>query len=226
MPTSICHRKSPRKRPLLGKVIAALLAVICFAVPLFTLSASAEDYYEGDIVTFGRYEQDNIKSNGAEEIEWIVLEVQSDRLLLLSRYGLDSERYHYRKENVDWDTCSLRSWLNDTFLYEAFSRSERKGIISSGTSIYSDYVFVLSDEEAEEYMPRAKDRICYPTTYCSCQNVYVNPSTSGSWWLLRTPGDDGNKFVMSVNSDGTMDYNGGHVESDRGVVRPAIWVSI
>ena len=31
---------------------------------------------------------------------------------------------------------------------------------------------------------------------------------------------------MSVNSDGTIDYNGGHVESDRGTVRPAIWVSI
>ena len=208
-------------------MVAAVLALVCFVTPLFTGSASAYNrYYEGQIVTFGRYEQDNIPSNGTEEIEWIVLEVRSDRLLLLSRYGLDSERYHYRKANVSWDTCSLRDWLNDTFLYEAFTRSQRQSILSSGTSCYSDYVFVLSDAEAEEYMPRAKDRICYATKYCACQNVYVDPSTGGSWWLLRTPGDDGSKFVMSVNSDGTMDYNGGHVESDRGVVRPAIWVSI
>lgn len=119
-------------------------------------ASAAGKYREGDIVTFRRYEQDNITSNGAEGIEWIVLEVQSDRILLLSRYGLDSERYHYRKESVNWDTCSLWDWLNDTFLYEAFTRSERKSILSSGT----------------------------------------------------------------------MDYGGGHVESDRGVVRPAIWVSI
>lgn len=219
-------RISYTNHSLMRSLIAAVLALVCFVTPLFTGSASAAKYREGDIVTFGRYEQDNITSNGAEKIEWIVLEVQSDRMLLLSRYGLDSERYHYRKVNVDWDTCSLRDWLNDTFLYDAFTRSERQSILSSGTSYYSDYVFVLSDAEAEEYMPRAKDRICYPTAYCAGQNVYVSPTTGGSWWLLRTPGDDGYKFVMSVNSDGTMDYDGGHVDSDRGVVRPAIWVSI
>ena len=212
---------------LLRGVIAALLALVCFASPLFMGSASAAGKYRaGDIVTFGCYEQDNITSNGAEDIEWIILEVQKDRMLLLSRYALDSERYHYRKADVDWDTCSLREWLNDTFFYDAFTRSERQSILSSGTSYYSDYVFVLSDLEAEYYMPRNKDRICYPTKYCACQNVYVDPTTGGSWWLLRTTGDNGSKFVMSVNTDGSMDYDGGRVESDRGVVRPAIWVSI
>ena len=223
---SICRQKSSHNHSLLRGMIAAVLALVLFASPMFVGTASAAKYREGDIVTFGSYEQDNITSNSAEKIEWIVLEVQSDRMLLLSRYGLDSERYHYRKANVNWDTCSLREWLNETFLYEAFTRSQRQSILSSGTSYCSDYVFVLSDTEVEEYMPRAKDRICYPTAYCAGQNVYVNPTTGGSWWLLRTPGDDGSKFVMSVNSDGTMDYNGGHVESDRGVVRPAIWVSI
>lgn len=221
----IC-RWTPISRHSALRIVAALLALVCCLSPLFATSASAAKYHEGDIVTFGSYEQDNITSNGSERIEWIVLDVRSDRMLLLSRYALDSERYHYRKDNVSWDTCSLRDWLNDTFFYEAFSRSERKCILSSGTSSRDDYVFVLSDDEAEDYFPRAKDRICYPTKYCSCQNVYVNPSTGGCWWLLRTPGDDGNKFVMSVNSDGTMDYNGGHVESDRGTVRPAVWVGI
>ena len=207
--------------------IAAVLALICLAGSLFTGTVSADaGYREGDIATFGRYEQDDVRSNGSEAIEWIVLEVQSDRLLLLSRYALDSERYHYRKESVNWDTCSVRDWLNDTFYNEAFTSREQRAILSSGTSVYDDYVFLLSDEEAEEYFPRARDRICEATVYCSCQNVYVNPSTGGSWWLLRTTGYDGSKFAMSVNSDGTIDYDGGHVESDRGTVRPAIWVSI
>lgn len=203
--------------------IAAIMAII---FTMFPASVSAKGYGTGDIVTFGTYEQDNISSNGAEKIEWIVLEVQPDRILLLSRYALDSERYHYRKENVNWDTCSVRDWLNDTFYREAFTRADRERILSSETSIYDDYVFLLSDEEAEVYIPRTKDRICKATPYCAGQNVYVNPSTGGSWWLLRTTGDDGSKFAMSVNSDGTIDYDGGHVESDRGTVRPAIWLKI
>lgn len=213
------------QRRFLCRGLAALLALVCLLGAVCTASADAE-YREGDIVLFGSYEQNNIPSDGAEDIEWIILEVQSDRLLLLSRYALDSERYHYRKENVSWDTCSVREWLNDTFYRDAFTRSERAAILSSGTSINDDYVFLLSNEEAEMYLPRAKDRICQPTEYCSCQNVYINPSTNGAWWLLRTTGDDGSKFAMSVNSDGTIDYNGGHVESDRGTVRPAVWVAI
>ena len=202
----------------------AALAALLLAVGAAT-GATAE-VAVNDHVFFGHYEQDNDLTNGAEAIEWLVLDVRADRMLLLSRYALDSERYHYRKESVNWDTCSVRGWLNDTFLYDAFTQLERSWILSSDTSKYADYVFLLSDEEVELYLPRAKDRICYATEYGSNQNVYVNPSTGGSWWLLRTTGNDGGMFAMSVNSDGTIDYNGGHVESDRGTVRPAVWVAI
>ena len=215
------------KKSVLRCGIAAMLALVCVAASFAASTASAETkYQEGDVVLFGSYGQNNIRSDGAEPIEWIVLDVKSDRILLLSQYALDSERYHYRKESVSWDTCSVRDWLNTTFYEEAFTCSEQRSILSSGTSVYDDYVFLLSDVEAETYLPRAKDRICKATVYGSCQNVYVNPTTGGSWWLLRTTGDDGSKFAMSVNSDGTIDYNGGHVESDRGTVRPAIWVNI
>lgn len=215
------------KKSVLRCGIAAMLALVCIAASFAASTASAKPkYQEGDVVLFGSYEQNNIRSDGAEPIEWIVLDVKSDRILLLSQYALDSERYHYRKESVSWDTCSVRDWLNTTFYEEAFTCSEQRSILSSGTSVYDDYVFLLSDVEAETYLPRAKDRICKATVYGSCQNVYVNPTTGGSWWLLRTTGDDGSKFAMSVNSDGTIDYNGGHVESDRGTVRPAIWVNI
>lgn len=215
------------KKSVLRCGIAAMLALVCVAASFAASTASAETkYQEEDVVLFGSYEQNNIRSDGAEPIEWIVLDVKSDRILLLSQYALDSERYHYRKESVSWDTCSVRDWLNTTFYEEAFTCSEQRSILSSGTSVYDDYVFLLSDVEAETYLPRAKDRICKATVYGSCQNVYVNPTTGGSWWLLRTTGDDGSKFAMSVNSDGTIDYNGGHVESDRGTVRPAIWVNI
>ena len=51
----------------------------------------------GSIVTFGQYEQDNNTGNGPEEIEWIVLDVQDGKSLLLSRYGLDAKPYNTPK---------------------------------------------------------------------------------------------------------------------------------
>ena len=45
----------------------------------------------GDYVTFGMYEQDNDKSNGAEAIEWQVLDKKDGKVLLLSKYALDAK---------------------------------------------------------------------------------------------------------------------------------------
>ena len=47
----------------------------------------------GDTVSFGSYEQDNNTENGAEAIEWIVLDVEGENVLLLSKYGLDAQAY-------------------------------------------------------------------------------------------------------------------------------------
>lgn len=49
---------------------------------------------EGDTVFFGRFEQDGNLTNGAEEIEWIVLEHRADRVLLLSRFVLVPMPFH------------------------------------------------------------------------------------------------------------------------------------
>ena len=61
-----------------------------------------------DIVAFGKYEQDGMRSNGPEAIEWLVLDVQEDTALLLSRYALDSMPYHDNYKAVTWETSDLR----------------------------------------------------------------------------------------------------------------------
>ena len=57
----IC-RWTPISRHSALRIVAALLALVCCLSPLFATSASAAKYREGDIVTFGSYEQDNITS--------------------------------------------------------------------------------------------------------------------------------------------------------------------
>lgn len=87
------------------------------------------NYNVGDIIKFGRYEQDGNEENGKEEIEWEVLSVEADRILLLSKYALDSKQYHFEKTSVTWENCSLRKWLNNDFKNIAFSSEEQKEIM-------------------------------------------------------------------------------------------------
>lgn len=85
---------------------------------------------KGDTVTFGKYPQ---ATSTAEDIEWIVLDVDSanSRMLLLSRYVLDAKSYHTENVFVTWEKCSLRTWLNNDFLNAAFGNSEQAKILLS-----------------------------------------------------------------------------------------------
>lgn len=162
---------------------------------------------------------------GNQSLRWRILEKSSSEMLVLCEDGIDSKRYNSTKESVTWATCSLRSWLNDDFYYSAFSSSERDYILTADIESVYCKLYLLSTEEVMQYFSTQSSRICRATTYAVSQGAYVNSDTGGSWWLLRTPGSD-NLHVASVNSDGSMDYSGGRVESDRGVVRPAMWISL
>ena len=159
------------------KVIAfILLLVMLYAV------ASAEgtlpdmtDISAGDIVTFGSYEQDNNPDNGPEPIEWIVLDVQDGKALLLSQYGLDAKPYNIEFIDVTWETCTLRAWLNSDFKDAAFDRTEQRALLltdvdnsdsqgfdwtildgvtekTTGGNNTQDYIFLLSYAEANKYL--------------------------------------------------------------------------
>lgn len=170
-------------------LILALAAILC-ACPV-SAAAGSGSYSPGDIVTFGEYEQDNNRQNGAEPIEWIVLDTDGDYLFLVSRYILDRQRYNKDKESTTWENCDLREWLNDEFYNDAFSASEQDMILT--TELYNednpqngakggrdteDKVFILSESEAEYYMPTKSDRFCKATKYAAKQGVYVRTAAA------------------------------------------------
>ena len=194
-------------------------------------------YDVGDYLTFGSYEQDNNYNNGPEEIQWIVLEKQDDRILVLSRYALDSQKYNATASTVTWAKSAIRTWLNGSFYNAAFDVDEQayiiKSLITADMNTWyntnpgidtEDNIFLLSLSEVLYYLPSDDARFCVPTTYALRQNIYTNAS-GGCWWLMRTPGNAGN-MVVSTNSDGTIDYQGGKVNATRGGVRPAMWLDI
>ena len=118
----------------------------------------------GDIIKYGKYEQDGDYLNGKEDIEWRILSKEDGRVLVISEYGLDSQKYDARGINITWESCDLRYWLNDDFMDTAFSEDEKKNISiveieNKNNSYYNtpggdatlDFVFCLSVEEVETY---------------------------------------------------------------------------
>ena len=183
----------------------------------------------------GSYEQDNNAKNGREPIEWIVLEKQGSKLLVISKYGLDCAAYSVVRENVTWETCSLREWLNGTFLNKAFDAAERRGILETkvanpdnsehgtdGGRATTDRIFLLSAGEAEKYFPEQRDRRCAATKYAYKQGVRRG-SNDRCWWWLRTPGSDGQSAAY-VLEDGKVNYSGYLVDANTRAVRPAMWI--
>lgn len=199
----------------------------------------------GDIVYFGTYEQDNDTSNGKENIEWRVLAKENSRVLVISDKALDCQPYNSSyTEEVTWENCSLRKWLNGTFLNKAFSTEEQAQIQNTTVSAdnnpqYStnpgnattDKVFLLSINEVEKYFNSDEARKCAPTAYAKAQgastsDTFKTPSGAATcWWWLRSPGDDQSSAAY-VYFGGDVFELGNYVFSGLNAVRPAMWITI
>ena len=177
----------------------------------------------GDSVWFGAYEQDNDLSNGAEDVEWVVLTRDDDGILVISRYALDYMQYSSSTENVSWDTCSLRKWLNETFLRSAFSEDEQNRIRD-----VIGKVFLLSTPDAYKYMGTDEARRCVPTAYAIAKGAITSSSyqvdgkdTCG-WWL-RTPYSS-NWHAAVITIDGAVSTLDVDIWLIYYGVRPALWI--
>lgn len=192
----------------------------------------------GDCVNYGTYPQ-TASGTDATPIEWIVIGKNGNKALLLSLYGLDVQPYDEGvRYGAQWETCSLRTWLNETFMSKAFSEAEQKGILTTDLSTvdseeYSgwytgDGVFLLSVSEAIEILGITDntDARVYPTEYVIAQGVHEEDGKCG-WWL-RSPIKKEKGTVPEVYVYGGI----GHDIADRQInqgglnwcVRPAIWV--
>ena len=184
---------------------------------------------KGDVIKLGNHPKD---SNGSKSpIEWLVLDVKENEALIISRYALDCKQYH-DGEQITWENCSLRKWLNSDFLKSAFSEDEANSILVSNVknddnSVYStrggndtkDHVFCLSIAEAKQYFSSDEDRKCEPTAYVRKQGVYIDNGCC-LWWL-RSPGGV-QKSAAIVCADGSLRLGGNSINYVASAVRPAL----
>ncbi len=188
-------------------------------------------------ILFGSYIQ---KKNGSPEpIEWLALAKDSEKVLVISKYALDCQPYNTSKTAVTWETCSLRRWLNGTFINTAFSADEKNRIIRTGVLAYknpeyntspgnstTDKVFLLSITEVNKYFNSNYARKCIPTDYAKAQGAVTDTNYGiNCWWWLRSPGYY-SFTAASVEYDGSIYIRGAPVEDVEISVRPAMWISL
>lgn len=196
---------------------------------------------ETETYTFGSYEQDGDSSNGKEPIEWLVLDRDGDRALLLSKYALDYQSfmpfYEPVTEPYTWENCSLRRWLNGTFLNAAFSADEQQRLLTTtvitspgslhrenGPVTTEDRVFLLSNTEVYAYFASEAATAAEYTAYALSENPWPgNAATPGpaDWWLRTTDGYD---HPDGVYADGRVGEGARAYEGE--YVRPAIWITV
>ena len=240
--------------PILIACIAFLIVLTTVIIPSARYNNSVEKYGKewvdlvrnadvGDVIKLGKYEQDNNITNGQEEIEWIILKQDGVSLLLISKYALDCQQYNTFYTDVTWETCSLRKWLNGTFISNAFTSDEQNMIQSitvkadknpsfntSPGNNTTDKVFLLSITEANNYFSSNEARKCVPTDYTVAQGVFMRSAylldgKATCSWLLRSPGED-SSHSTEVHQQGSIISGGSSVNYDGCAVRPALWISL
>ena len=204
-----------------------------------------------DCIYFGNYYQSN--SSTKEPIKWRVLSVNGNDAFLLADQNLDAKPYNEEYTDVTWATCTLRTWLNGTFLNTAFTSAEQVAIKNTivvnednpkygteGGENTTDKVYLLSIAEASntaygfngDFETESKTRAAKNTVYAkecgawtsTWASVRTEYKGNGDWWL-RSPGDY-SFDASSVNYFGYGGNYGSSVYHDDKAVRPALHLNL
>ena len=185
---------------------------------------AASELRINDVVKFGNYPQNSY--GDISEIEWVVIGIEGDKVKLLSKYALDSHKYHDSNSNVTWQGSSLYNWLNDTFKSKAFSLEEQK--------LLATPISLPSIKEAQD-LPKSL-RACQSTQYAIGQGADRNRCL---WWLSSFSGEyqiQNNNWWWSdtraancasvVNETGEILQAGYQVNYSGKAVRPLIVIEL
>lgn len=222
--------RSKTKMFIIAISIIALLAAIALVVTQIVLPIieenskknskwkAIENAQPGDVVEFGDY-------SGLKN--WIVLTKDGDKVFMITENCIDRKAYNKVRTETSWQDCTLRSWLNESFINAAFSLDEREMLIETdnvneanakysqgvGCANTMDKAFLISESEFNKYMASfevGKRKAKYNEAF--------------AWWWLRTPGFD-MVTAEGVGTTGAIMTMGGSVH-DLFYVRPAVWIDL
>lgn len=183
----------------------------------------------GMTISFGRFPETN--DYEMKPLMWRVLAVENDKVLLMTEKEIVSL---YNIPHFDhWEISNIRKFLNEGFFHTAFTEKEQEQIETvslknpknpsypgKNRPNTKDRVFLLSFEEAEQYLPTAESRTTKPTEYAHSQ---TSSKRDFGFWNLRTEGEFLWTSAVAVSENhGGYAMSGNHVGRD--YIRPCIWV--
>lgn len=176
-------------------------------------------------VKFGSYEQDNDYTNGAEPIDWLVIDEKDGKYLLISKFVLDGQHYNTLETKYNlWKDSYIRNWLNTYFLETAFNFDEQQAIAETHLEDVDtiDRVFFLNLDETRALLLNDSWWLGECTTYALSLGLQLNVSNEQyKSWHLRDAGGRGH-FLSAASLGGFCSSGVG-----RGLegCRPVIWVN-
>ncbi|MCL2467499.1 MAG: DUF6273 domain-containing protein [Micrococcales bacterium] len=172
-------------------------------------------------------------------IDWRVLEVvDTHRALLFADRVIGTGPYHMAQEDVTWEQCDLRRWLNTEFFWSLgetlTSRVLPTTVENAPNPVYgtrgcgdtTDGFFLLSmTEAAVQFTGREPSN--WKTYQLSLgKNARAKDEKGESaWWWLRSPGGHPGG-AASVYGQGDLYEYGRVVSVASGGVRPAFWLNL
>ncbi|MDR1464794.1 MAG: DUF6273 domain-containing protein [Oscillospiraceae bacterium] len=180
----------------------------------------------GDIILFGNY-------------NWRVLEVRDGKALIITEDIMTGRAYNEANEDVTWETCTLRTYLNGEF-YDSFVPVDRKRIVDTevrtpsnpwyetdGGKVVTDKIFLLSIEEVLKYFGNSKlgKEEYFWFSDENDEKRKANFENDYHWWWLRSPG------ILPIDAvcvliGGYVGLGGIFVSESSGGVRPALWIDL
>ena len=183
----------------------------------------------GRIIEFGGY-------------AWRVLDVQNDRVLIVTEDIIQISKYH-EESDATWRDCSLRKHLNSD-LYNSFGEDDRARIIKAvnknannpwffvnGGGDTEDRIFLLSLEDVCRYFGDSSIKLQNKGDQdmiddSNNSNRIAQYNSEPCWWWLRSVGH-GTDDAARVARSGRIDVRGDYINDGiGGGVRPALWLSV
>ena len=170
------------------------------------------------------------------------------KILLLSRYGLDMQKYSDMAGEISWENSLIRTWLNGIFIDSAFNKEDLNEILQTtllnsqildngeseelqekvdleGKQTISlqktrDRIFLLDAQEVDVYLSDSDSRKCFLSVYATEKGAKTDIDVA-NWWL-RSNNIEKAGTAQMVSSSNTL-IEDMTVEGEN-AVRPAVWI--
>lgn len=188
------------------------------------------------------------------DFEWRILDIQRDRILIITESIVEDRPYHDVYEATTWADCSLRAYLNHEF-FNSFEMKEREKIIpvinknlnnpwygTKGGADTLDFIFLLSLEEVtRQYFGDSRSLFYHPgknqrywferKDENNSKRLATSLGKDTHWWWLRSAGRVNLKASYIFGTNGNVGIQGNNITKGnlhegrcQGGVRPAMWI--